>query len=75
MRRRIFCFPVDAVVPQDTDAPDTLKVSGRGARNIKTGRKGSLFVKVEVEIPAVSGGEEKELLEKWAKLRKWNLDK
>jgi molecular chaperone DnaJ len=66
---------IDMKIPAGIQPGTNLKVSGRGARNIKTGRKGSLFVKVDVEIPAVSGSEEKELLEKWAKIRKWNLDK
>jgi molecular chaperone DnaJ len=64
---------IELKIPAGIQPGTSLKVSGHGARNIRTGKKGSLFVKVDVEIPDASSQEEKELLKKWAKMKNWNI--
>jgi len=64
---------IDLKIPAGLQPGTSLKVAGHGARNIRTGKKGSLFVKVDVEIPNSTDPEEKELLKKWAKLKNWDL--
>ncbi|MCX8094477.1 MAG: DnaJ domain-containing protein [Candidatus Goldbacteria bacterium] len=59
-------------VPEGSKSGTMLKIKGFGARNIKTGRKGDFFVELDVEIPKAETKEEKELIEKFAKLKNMN---
>lgn len=59
-------------VPEGAKSGTVLRVKGFGARNIKTGRKGDFFVELDVEIPKAGTKEEKELIEKLAKLKNMN---
>ncbi len=59
-------------IPEGSKSGTILKVKGFGARNIKTGRKGDFFVELDVEIPKAATKEEKELIEKLAKLKNMN---
>ncbi|MBP7791938.1 MAG: DnaJ domain-containing protein [Candidatus Goldbacteria bacterium] len=56
-------------VPEGVKSGTVLKVKGYGAKNIKTGKKGDFFVEIEVEIPKAETKEEKELIEKFARLK------
>lgn len=56
-------------IPEGTKSGDILKVKGFGARNIKTGRKGDFFIEIDVEVPKAETNEERELIEKLAKLK------
>lgn len=60
-------------IPAGTQNGTMLKISGRGAKNIHTGRKGNFYVEVKVEVPKAVTDEEKELIEKLAKLKKWDV--
>ncbi len=60
-------------IPEGTQSGARLKIAGRGAKNIKTGRKGHFYVEVAVEIPKAANEAERELMEKLAKLKKWDL--
>jgi molecular chaperone DnaJ len=64
---------VDVRIPAGTKSGTTLKIAGFGARNIKTNRTGNFYVRVAVEIQAAASEEEKELMRKWAKIRKWDI--
>jgi len=59
-------------IPEGSKSGTILKVKGFGAKNIKTGRKGDFFVELDVEIPKAGTKEEKELIEKLAKMKKMN---
>jgi molecular chaperone DnaJ len=59
-------------VPEGAKSGTVLRIKGFGARNIKTGRKGDFFVELDVEIPKAGTKEEKELIEKLAKLKNMN---
>ncbi len=50
-----------------------LKISGKGARNIKTGRTGNFYVEIEIEPLKAETEEERALIEKLAKLKKWEV--
>jgi molecular chaperone DnaJ len=60
-------------IPEGTQNGARLKIPGKGAKNIKTGRQGNFYVEIEVEIPKAATAEEKELMEKMAKAKKWEL--
>jgi molecular chaperone DnaJ len=60
-------------IPEGTQNGTMLKISGRGAKNIKTGRKGNFYVEVKVEVPKAANEAEKELIEKLAKMKKWEV--
>lgn len=60
-------------IPEGTQNGTSFKLAGRGAKNIKTGRKGNFYVEVEVEVPKAATDAERELMEKLAKLKKWDV--
>ena len=64
---------VEIKIPSGIQSGTTIKMTGYGAKNIKTGKKGNFYVKVEVETPKAESNEEKELIKKFAKLKKWEL--
>jgi molecular chaperone DnaJ len=64
---------VGVKIPSGIQNGTNLKIAGRGAKNIKTGKRGNFIIKVEVETSKAVTAEEKELIEKWAKLRNWKL--
>jgi molecular chaperone DnaJ len=65
--------PLAVRIPEGTQPGTRLKAAGKGAKNIKTGRKGNFYVEIEVDIPGTATDEERELWEKLAKLKKWDL--
>lgn len=59
-------------IPEGAKTGTLLKVKNFGAKNIKSGKKGDFFVELDVEIPKAESKEEKELIEKLAKLKNMN---
>ncbi len=64
---------VNLKIPAGSQHGTLMKMGGHGAMNIKTGKKGNFYVKVEIEMPRAATPEEKEIMGKWAKIRKWNI--
>ncbi|MCE5301045.1 MAG: J domain-containing protein [Spirochaetia bacterium] len=64
---------VDIKVPAGTHSGTKLRISGHGAKNIKTGKKGDYYVTVEIDMPIISGGEEEEILRKLAEKKGWKI--
>jgi molecular chaperone DnaJ len=49
-------------VPEGTQPGTVFRLRGKGIRNIRTGRMGDLFVKVQLEVPVKMTAEQKKLL-------------
>jgi len=64
---------IEIKVPAGIQSGTSIKMSGHGAKNIKTGKKGNFYVKIEVEIPKAESDEEKSLINKFAKMKNWHL--
>lgn len=64
---------IEIKVPVGIQSGTSIKMTGHGAKNIKTGKKGNFYVKVEVETPKAENDEEKELINKFAKIKNWKL--
>lgn len=64
---------IEIKLPAAIQSGTSIKMTGHGAKNIKTGKKGNFYVKVEVETPKAESNEEKELIKKFAKIKKWDL--
>ena len=64
---------IEIKVPVGIQSGTSIKMTGHGAKNIKTGKKGNFYVKVEVETPKAENDEEKELINKLAKIKNWKL--
>jgi molecular chaperone DnaJ len=60
-------------IPEGTQNNTSFKLAGRGAKNIKTGRKGNFYVEVKVEVQKAATEAERELMQKLAKLKKWDI--
>ncbi|HEW92951.1 MAG TPA: molecular chaperone DnaJ [Thermotogaceae bacterium] len=56
--------------------PDTLlRLRGKGLPNMRTGKRGDMYVKIKVEIPTRISRKEKEILEKLAEISKIDVKK
>jgi molecular chaperone DnaJ len=64
---------IEIKIPVGIQSGTSIKMSGHGAKNIKTGKKGNFYVQVEVETPKAESEEEKELIKNWAKIKKWDV--
>ncbi len=64
---------IEIKVPAGIQSGTSIKMTAHGAKNIKTGKKGNFYVKVEVETPKAESEEEKELVRKLAKVKKWEI--
>lgn len=62
-------------IPAGTQTGEVFRLKGRGLKNLRSHRKGDLFVKVEVRTPENLNKEERSLLERLAELRGESLDK
>ncbi len=62
-------------IPAGTQTGAVFRLRGRGIRDLRTRRKGDLFVKVTVRTPENLNKEEKALLQRLAELRGEDLDK
>jgi molecular chaperone DnaJ len=56
--------PVEIAIPAGTQPGQTFRLAGRGVPDVRTGRRGDQFVKVQVVIPRDLTQEQKELLRK-----------
>ncbi|MFW6210839.1 MAG: DnaJ C-terminal domain-containing protein [bacterium] len=57
-------------IPAGIQSGSLLKIKERGVKDIKKGRPGDFYVKVLVDIPKVTSGGEKKLIEEFAKKKK-----
>lgn len=53
-------------IPEGTQSEQTLKLSGKGMKSLRSSTRGHLFVKVNVETPVNLTAEQKDLLKKFA---------
>jgi molecular chaperone DnaJ len=56
--------PVESAVPPGTQPGQTFRLAGRGMPDVRTGRRGDQFVKVQVVIPRDLSPEQRDLLRK-----------
>jgi molecular chaperone DnaJ len=56
--------PVEIAVPPGTQPGQTFRLAGRGMPDVRTGRRGDQFVKVQVVIPRDLSPEQRDLLRK-----------
>jgi molecular chaperone DnaJ len=61
-------------IPPGTQTGAVFRMKGRGMKDLRSHRKGDLFVKVQVQTPEDLGKEEKALLRRLAELRGEDLD-
>jgi len=52
-----------------------LRLRGKGLPNMRTGKRGDMYVKIKVEIPTRISRKEKEILEKLAEISKIDVKK
>ena len=60
---------VQMKVPAGTQPGTTFRLKGKGIMDLQTKRTGDEYVEVEVEIPTRLSGQERKLIDEWAKLR------
>ena len=60
---------VSMKVPSGTQANKTFRIKGKGMPDLHTGRKGDLFVQVNIEVPTKLTGKQKELIKELDKTR------
>jgi molecular chaperone DnaJ len=61
-------------IPPGTQTGAVFRLKGRGMKDLRSHRKGDLYVKVKVQTPENLGKEEKALLRRLAELRGEDLD-
>lgn len=54
-------------IPAGTQPGQTFKLNGRGVPSLDRGKKGDLYIKVQVEVPVKINSKQKRLLEEFAK--------
>jgi len=61
---------VQMKVPPGTQPGTTFRLKGKGIMDLQTKRVGDEYVEVEVEIPTRLSGQERKLIDEWAKIRR-----
>src|SRR5579884_2213959 len=56
--------PLEIAVPAGTQPGQTFRLAGRGLPDVRTGRRGDQFVKIQVVIPRDLSPEQRDLLRK-----------
>ncbi|MDO5725295.1 MAG: molecular chaperone DnaJ [Tissierellia bacterium] len=62
-------------IPSGTQSGTVFKIKNEGVKHVNSNRKGDLYFKANIEVPKKLNREEKELLEKLAKLEGENVKK
>ena len=53
-------------IPAGTQPGTTFRLKGKGVRNVRTGRMGDLYVKVQLEVPTKLNGQQKKAIKEMA---------
>ncbi len=64
---QVFNEEVEVEIPQGTQPGDVIRVPGKGMPSVRSGKRGDLFVKVNVKIPKELTKRQRELLEEFAR--------
>jgi len=61
-------------IPPGTQPDTVFRLKGKGLPNMRTGKRGNLYVIVKIEIPKRVSSKERKLLEEYAKMENINID-